>query len=158
MRPDEVSKHTLIRTHAAVDHLWQLFDLVGVTELFDEFMLLLAELVGLRRPAYRMQTVSEHTLAHQQAQRQWTASTCAQLVAAPPEALRDLMAKRMAGSRENAARHRARMGRSSSRGALGTIGEGGNLGKLALTPDPNRDQAHRARWSAAATDRVRYRG
>ena len=144
--------------HAAVDHLWQLFDLVGVTELFDEFMLLLAELVGLRRPAYRMQTVSEHTLAHQQAQRQWTASTCAQLVAAPPEALRDLMAKRMAGSRENAARHRARMGRSSSRGALGTIGEGGNLGKLALTPDPNRDQAHRARWSAAATDRVRYRG
>ena len=110
--------------HAAVDHLWQLFDLVGVTELFDEFMLLLAELVGLRRPAYRMQTVSEHMLAHQQAQRQWTASTCAQLVAAPPEALRDLMEKRMTGSRENAARHRAHMGRSSSRGALGTLGEG----------------------------------
>jgi hypothetical protein len=66
---------------------------VGVTELFDELMLLLSELVGLRRPAHRMQTVSKHTLAHEQAQRQWTASTCAQLVAAPPEALRLLVGK-----------------------------------------------------------------
>ena len=35
------------RHETAVSGMWQSFDLVGVTELFDEFVLLLADLVGL---------------------------------------------------------------------------------------------------------------
>ena len=34
---------------------WDSFDLVGVTEHFDEFLVLLTDLVGLQAPAYRSQ-------------------------------------------------------------------------------------------------------
>jgi len=58
---------------AALSFTWRTFDLVGVTEMFDEFVLELTDLVGLQRPAYRKQIVSPVTLAEQDAQRKWTA-------------------------------------------------------------------------------------
>ena len=36
----------------AVQTMWDQFDLVGVTEHFDEFLVLLTDLVGLQAPAY----------------------------------------------------------------------------------------------------------
>ena len=36
------------RHHAALSLAWRIFDLVGLTERFDEFMLLFADLVGLQ--------------------------------------------------------------------------------------------------------------
>ena len=70
--------------------MWRSFDLVGITELFDEFMVELSDLVGLPFPAYRMQIVAEHTLASQQAQRNWTSRSCSSVRAAryEPQALR----------------------------------------------------------------------
>ena len=57
---------------AALSFMWRTFDLVGVTEMFDEFVLELTDLAGLQRPAYRKQVVSPVTLAEQDAQRKWT--------------------------------------------------------------------------------------
>ena len=41
--------------------MWRSFDLVGVTEHFDEFVVLLAELVGLASIAYRSQLATKKT-------------------------------------------------------------------------------------------------
>jgi hypothetical protein len=71
---------------------------VGTTERFDEFLLLLSDLAGLQRPAYRMQTVGTHTLARQLLQRGWTNRSCTTLLAAPPAELLSLIAKRLEAS------------------------------------------------------------
>ena len=100
----------LSQSHAlAAEGMWRLFDLVGVTEAFDEFVLLLADLVGLSHPAYVPQLVMEE--AHHQhsdhrrhhpylAQssisitpsrlRRWSALSCAQLRASSDEMPRGL--------------------------------------------------------------------
>jgi len=113
---------------SALSFMWRSFDLVGVTELFDEFVLALTDLVGLQSPAYRMQVVAEHTVAQQAAQRLWTNHSCATLLsggadgaALPGGALHRLLTKRMAGSQENAANHQRRKGRSSTRGEPGMM-------------------------------------
>ena len=103
----------------SVSFMWGAFDLVGVTELFDEFVLRLTDLVGLQRPAYRSQIVASHTLSRQQAQRNWTALTCAQLLVKQPSDLMGLIAARMAGSAKNAANHRRNNGGSSTGGPRG---------------------------------------
>ena len=82
----------------AVGYMWHAFDLVGVTELFDEFVLRLTDLVGLQRPAYRSQIVASYTLSRQRAQRNWTSLTCAQLLSSQPPDLMGLIAKRMEGA------------------------------------------------------------
>ena len=103
----------LVASHsAALSFMWRSFDLVGVTELFDEFALQLADLVGLQSPAYRMQIVAEHTAARQQAQRLWTNHSCTAILGGgaggavlPGGALHALLSNRMAGSQKNAAVH-----------------------------------------------------
>lgn len=104
---------------AAVQFMWDAFDLVGVTELFDEFTIRLTDLVGLQRPAYRQQIVASHTLSRQHAQRNWTALTCAQLLSRPPADLMGLISARMEGSAKNAQNHRQRNGGSSTGGPRG---------------------------------------
>ena len=86
------------RHEMAAAATWAAFDLVGVTEDFDGFVLLLSELAGLRSPAYRMMTVGQHTLARATAQRGWTNLSCAKLVAQPPAELLALIGKRLASS------------------------------------------------------------
>ncbi len=103
----------------AVAFMWEAFDLVGVVELFDEFVLALSDLVGLQHPAYRMQIVASHTLSREQAVRNWTARSCASLVAAPPDDLMGLIGARMRGSAANAKGHRQRNGSSSTGGPRG---------------------------------------
>jgi hypothetical protein len=103
----------------AVRFLYDSFDLVGVTELFDEFVLQLSDLVGMQRPAYRSQIVASHTLSRQLAQRNWTARTCSQLLADPPPDLMGLIEARMAGSAKNAKHHMSINGRSSTGGPRG---------------------------------------
>ena len=103
----------------AVRFMWEKFDLVGVVELFDEFVLSLSDLVGLRHPAYRMQIVASETLSRQQALRNWTARTCASLVASPPADLMSLIIARMRGSASNAKNHLLRNGGSSTGGPRG---------------------------------------
>ncbi|KAL1495357.1 hypothetical protein AB1Y20_016726 [Prymnesium parvum] len=107
------------RHSEAVDFMWRSFDLVGITELFDEFVLLLSDLIGLPHPAYRMQIVADHTLSLQQAQRRWTSRSCASLLASPPADLMSLIGKRMSGSAANALRHQQAQGRSSTGGPRG---------------------------------------
>jgi hypothetical protein len=104
---------------AAVQLMWDSFDLVGVTELFDEFTIRLTDMVGLQRPAYRQQIVASHTLSRQHAQRNWTALTCAQLLSRPPPDLMGLISARMEGSAKNALGHRLRNGGSSTGGPRG---------------------------------------
>ena len=103
----------------AVRFMWEKFDLVGVVELFDEFVLSLSDLVGLRHPAYRMQIVASETLSRQQALQNWTSRTCASLVASPPEDLMGLIIARMRGSASNAKNHLLRNGGSSTGGPRG---------------------------------------
>ena len=55
----------------AVGVMWDSFDLVGLTEYFDEFMVLLTDLVGLQRPEYRSQMASAQTTAAREAAQQW---------------------------------------------------------------------------------------
>ncbi len=111
----------LSSTHErAVQNMWDAFDLVGITEKFDEFVILLTGLVGLpRQPAYRYQIVAQHTLVRQEEQKNWTGRTCAQLLAAPPSDLLSLMQKRMEGSAANAAAHLRNNGGSSTGGPRG---------------------------------------
>lgn len=83
---------------SAVRFLWSSFDLVGITELFDEFVLVLTDMAGLQRPAYRTQIVAAHTVSKEATQRNWTARTCAQILSAPPADLMELIHNRMLGS------------------------------------------------------------
>ena len=76
-------------------------------------------MIGLQRPAYRSQIVAAHTLARQQAQRNWTGLDCATLLRTQPSDLMGLIHARMEGSAENAANHRRRNGGSSTGGPRG---------------------------------------
>ena len=87
--------------------------------LSPQFAIRLTDLIGLQRPAYRSQIVAAHTLSRQMAQRNWTALTCKQLLAAPPSDLMGLISARMEGSAKNAAGHKQRNGRSSTGGPSG---------------------------------------
>ena len=71
--------------HAAVQSMWEAFDLVGITERFDEFLVMLTDLVGLQHPAYRSQLATEASTAKRAALQRWTARRCESLVARPPE-------------------------------------------------------------------------
>ena len=93
------------RHEKAAAATWAAFDLVGVTEDFDGFVLLLSELAGLRSPAYRMMTVGQHTLARASAQRSWTNLTCARLVEQPPAELLTMIGKRLASSTPRGGQH-----------------------------------------------------
>jgi hypothetical protein len=87
----------------AVDGMWKLFDVVGVTEMFDEFILLLADMVGLPRPAYRAQLVdSISATASIVRQRRWAPQQCAKLVDRPPQALLLLVERKLNASRNQA--------------------------------------------------------
>jgi hypothetical protein len=90
---------------AAAAGMWKLFDLVGVTEFFDEFVLLLSDMVGLPNPAYRAQlvdaisaTISRHR------QRRWSSQTCKALVDTPPGELLTFVEKKLNTSRDRANR------------------------------------------------------
>jgi len=104
---------------AAVAFMWRSFDLVGVTELFDEVVLRLTDMIGLQTPAYRLQIVAAHTTSRQLAQRNWTGRTCAQLLDEQPTELMRLIQARMAGSAQNAAMHKRNNGGSSTGGPRG---------------------------------------
>ena len=56
--------------------MWDSFDLVGVTEHFDEFLVLLTDLVGLQAPAYRSQLATAETVTARVAAQRWTARSC----------------------------------------------------------------------------------
>jgi len=79
----------LTEAHAlAADGMWRLFDLVGVTERFDEFLLLLSTLVGLPHPAYRAQLVDRISASASALRvRRWSSQRCDKLAAAPPRGL-----------------------------------------------------------------------
>ena len=109
------------RHRKALEIVWNTFDLVGVTEYFDEFVLLLADLVGLQAPVYRAQQVASETLWARNQTAEWTAWPCAQLVANPPDELMEMLRRRLQKSAANAAAHLRRKGRSSTRGAPGTM-------------------------------------
>ena len=68
----------------AISQMWSSFDLVGVTEYFDEFVVLLADLVGLPSIAYRSQLATKKTTEARRAAQAWTARSCASLVAGAP--------------------------------------------------------------------------
>lgn len=74
------------RHRTAMDGMWRLFDLVGVTEYFDEFVLRLADVVGLPHPAYTAQLVDASSRRAQilttraGALRRWSTHTCAGLL------------------------------------------------------------------------------
>ncbi len=94
----------------AADGMWRLFDLVGVTDMFDEFVLLLADLVGLPHAAYRAQLVDRITqTASLKRVRRWSTVRCAKLAAEPPPRLLLLVERKLNASREQADRQRRRM-------------------------------------------------
>jgi hypothetical protein len=98
--------------------MWDSFDLVGATEHFDEFLVLLTDLVGLQAPAYRAQLATAETAAARAATQRWSSRTCADLVRDPPEALLKYLAKRMAGSAKAAADFKRTKGKADSREQL----------------------------------------
>ena len=111
------SVRPLTRDHrTAVQAMWDAFDLVGMTEHFDSFLVLLADLAGLQRPFYRIQLGTAETTAAREATRRWSARTCASLTADPPQALLEYIRKRMAATAKAAAGFRARKGKGDSRG------------------------------------------
>ena len=107
--------------HKAVRAMWAAFDLVGVTERFDEFLLLLTDLIGLQAPAYRAQLYTAQTAAAREAAIRWTQRSCASLTADPPSALLKYVRKRMDESGKAAAEHRRRRGTGDSRGPPGMM-------------------------------------
>jgi len=107
--------------HTAVQTMWDSFDLVGVTEHFDEFLVLLTDLVGLQAPAYRSQLATAETVAARVAAQRWTARSCASLTHEPPAELLSYIAKRMAESAKSAEDFKRNKGRSDSRGPPGMM-------------------------------------
>ncbi len=107
--------------HMALGRMWDAFDLVGVTERFDEFLVLLTDMVGLQVPAYRSQLSTAQTEAAREAAIQWTQRSCASLTAEPPRALLKYIRKRMDESAKAAAEHKRRRGQGDSRGPPGMM-------------------------------------
>lgn len=112
----------LRRSHAeALRSMWAHFDLVGVTERFDEFLLLLADLVGLVYPAYRSQIATEETLRARAVAQEWTSRECAQLLREPPQPLLHLIRRRGEVSASAAQAFRRQGGRADSHGPPGMM-------------------------------------
>lgn len=94
----------------AVDTMWRTFDLVGYTEAFDDFVVLLAQLVGLPSPAYRSQNVHKDRVtardARSKLQQHWAPRVCSgsHAGASVPPTLEHLLLERMEQARESAAR------------------------------------------------------
>lgn len=109
----------------AIQTMWDAFDLVGVTEHFDEFVVLLTDLVGLQVPAYRSQLATAKTTAAREAAQRWTRRTCASLTADPPAELLQYITRRMQTSLKAATEHKKRRGRGDSRGPPGMMDCGG---------------------------------
>lgn len=107
--------------HLAVRKMWEQFDLVGVTEYFDEFLVLLADRVGLPRVAYRDQIATAESHALREATVQWTAHGCAALRRSPPAALLDLLRTRLKQSARSAERFMRSKGQADSRGPAGMM-------------------------------------
>ncbi|KAL1522896.1 hypothetical protein AB1Y20_017861 [Prymnesium parvum] len=105
----------------AVSAMWERFDLVGVTERFDEFLVILTDLVGLQRPEYRSQIATKETIAAREATQQWTSRGCAHLTREPPPPLLKFIRKRMEQSAASAARFMRAKGRADSRGPPGMM-------------------------------------
>ena len=127
---------TPLTTHhlTAVQTMWDQFDLVGVTEHFDEFLVLLTDLVGLQAPAYRSQLATAETVKARVAAQRWTARSCASLTRDPPAELLRYISKRMAESAKSAEDFKRTKGRADSRGPPGMMDSAGYLTlTLALT-------------------------
>jgi len=105
----------------AIQVMWDAFDLVGITEHFDEFLVLLADLAGLQLPAYRIQLGTKETTDAREATRRWSRRTCAELTAEPPPALLKYISKRMAESAKAAEGFKQRMDRGDSHGPKGMM-------------------------------------
>jgi hypothetical protein len=101
--------------------MWSSFDLVGVTEHFDEFVVLLGELVGLPSIAYRSQLATKKTTEARVAAQQWTQRSCASLTADPPASLISYIRRRMDTSALAAAENKRRRGQGDSRGPAGMM-------------------------------------
>ena len=81
----------------AVDGMWRYFDLVGYTEAFDEFVVLLARLVGMPAPAYQGLNIHEDSaLKHRhRSERHWARRSCESLIEKPPPSLVKLIQERL---------------------------------------------------------------
>ena len=105
----------------AISQMWASFDLVGVTEHFDEFIILLQELVGLPSIAYRSQLTTKKTTEARVAAQQWTQRSCASLTADPPDSLVSYIRRRMETSAAAAAENKKRRGKGDSHGPPGMM-------------------------------------
>lgn len=105
----------------AISQMWKSFDLVGVTEYFDEFVVLLRTLVGLPSIAYRSQLTTKKTTEARQAAQAWTRRSCASLTADPPDELISYIRRRMDTSASAAAENRRRRGKGDSHGPPGMM-------------------------------------
>jgi hypothetical protein len=101
--------------------MWKSFDLVGVTEYFDEFVVLLRTLVGLPSIAYRSQLTTKKTTEARQAAQAWTRRSCASLTDDPPDELISYIRRRMDTSASAAAENRRRRGKGDSHGPPGMM-------------------------------------
>ena len=150
-----------LTTHhlTAVQTMWDEFDLVGVTEHFDEFLVLLSDLVGLQAPAYpvrvrvratpepnpspnlvglqapayRSQLATPETVKARVAAQRWTARSCASLTQEPPAELLRYIAKRMSESAKSAEDFKRAKGKADSRGPAGMMDCAGYSGYLTFT-------------------------
>ena len=75
--------------------MFALFDLVGVTELFNEFVLLLSDMVGLPHPAYLPQLVDRAASVVASRLRRWSSLRCSTLMASPPRGVVNAVGRRL---------------------------------------------------------------
>lgn len=84
------------RHESAADGMWRLFDLVGSTEYFNEFVLMLADLVGLPEPSYTAQLVDRNVYTQRRATlRRWAVLRCASLISSTPRGLLAVVERRL---------------------------------------------------------------
>ena len=74
--------------------MFALFDLVGVTELFNEFVLLLSDMVGLPHPAYCRSSSTVPRASSPRACR-WSSLRCSTLMASPPRGVVNAVGRRL---------------------------------------------------------------
>ena len=130
--------------HTAISKMWALFDLVGVTEHFDEFIVMLADLVGLPSVAYRSQMATKKTTEARVLAQQWTRRSCADLNANPPDALIGYIRRRMDTSALAAEEKKRRKARDDSHGPAGMMDCAG-YGPCDVPGVPKREQTQ-YRW------------
>ena len=100
----------LTRRHEeAVDGMWRLFDLVGTTEYFREFVLQLSDLVGLPHPGHVSQLVDRAAAVASGRLRRWAALKCSSMTTTPPRRLFHAVERRLNASREQGLRLNRRL-------------------------------------------------